>query len=449
MGIIEFILYPFYVAFFYFVFRAQRNNYTDPVLKYYHVHGFWIKVLTALLFAFFNWKLSRGDSFVLYHIEGKNIYDLVLKDFSNIKWIGVRGENFDETLLRDPWNKGYLKGEANFMVVRFVAIISFFTLGKYLLTNLVFSLIAFTGTWKLFLFFYAQYPHLHRKLAIAILYLPTFIFWSSGIVKDSICITAMGWITYSLYQIFFKKRDIAKSIFFTLVFGYFLWVIKPYILISYIPFLVLFLILKNVNLVNSMVLKLILTPSLIIGSIFAFIFTMNQLNDELGKYASDNLANNIKKQAGAFEAQANLSDEVSSNFSYGIEFDGSLSSLGKLAPVAVATTLFRPFIWESKRPMTILSSLEGLALIIFTISVFFKAGIKTVFQTLTKNPLALYCFLFAILFALFVGATTLNFGSLCRYKIPCMPFYVIAIFLIQDAAAQKKESLLKIKQVEV
>jgi hypothetical protein len=117
-----------------------------------------------------------------------------------------------------------------------------------------------------------------------------------------------------------------------------------------------------------------------------------------------------------------------------------------MAPIFVGTTFFRPFIWESKKPTTMLSSLEGMTLLIFTLSVFYKAGLKTVFQTLTKNPLAMYCFLFAIIFALFVGATTLNFGTLCRYKIPCMPFYVISIFLIQDATIKKKESLLKNKR---
>lgn len=44
----------------------------------------------------------------------------------------------------------------------------------------------------------------------------------------------------------------------------------------------------------------------------------------------------------------------------------------------------------------------------------------------------MYCFLFALLFALFVGATTPNFGTLVRYKIPAMPFYVLAIFLIRN-----------------
>ncbi len=447
MGIFELLLFPLYVAFFYFIFRAARKNYTDPVLKYYHNQGFWIKVLIVLVFALFNWKISPGDSFVLYQVEGKNLYDLILKDHSNIKWIFGKGVDFDESLLRDPWNKGYLLGEANFMVVRFVVMISFFTLGKYLITNLVFSLLAFTGAWKLFLFFYEQYPHLHRKLAIAILYLPTFVFWSSGILKDSICIAAIGWITYSLYQIFIRRAELVKSVILLLVFVYFLWIIKPYILISYVPFFILYLILKNVSFLNNKAVKLVVAPALVIGCVVAFSQIMTGLQDEMGQYAVGSITKNVKSMNTAYE---NQNSENTSMFSYGTEFDGSVTGLVKMAPIFIGTTFFRPFFWESKKVGTLLSSFEGMTLMIFTIFVFFKAGFKTAFQTLTRNPLAMYCFLFSLIFALFVGATTLNFGTLCRYKIPCMPFFVISLFLIQDAAAtKKKENLLIAKQVNV
>ena len=50
--------------------------------------------------------------------------------------------------------------------------------------------------------------------------------------------------------------------------------------------------------------------------------------------------------------------------------------------------------------------------------------------TIIKKPIVLYCFLFSVIFSLFVGATTLNFGSLVRYKIPGLPFYVISLYLI-------------------
>jgi hypothetical protein len=444
MGITELILFPFYVAVFYFIFKSFRNNYTDPVLKFYHAHGFWIKTLLVLVFTLFNWKLSKGDSFVLYQTEGYNIYHLILKDFSNVKWILMKGANFDESLLKDPWNRGYLLGEANFMVVRFVTVISFLTFGKYLLTNLVFSLLAFTGAWKLFLFFYEQYPHMHRKFAIAIIYLPTFIFWSSGILKDSICVGSIGWITYSLYQIFIRKKDFIKNSILLILFGYLLWILKPYILISYVPFFMLYLVLKNVSFLNNKAVKLVLAPLLIIGCIVAFSQIMTGLQEEMGQYAVGSITKNVKNMNEAYENQTN---EGSSMFTYGTEFDGSVTGLIKMAPIFIGTTFFRPFIWESKKISTVLSSLEGLVFMIFTVMIFFTAGFKTIFQTLTKNPLALYCFLFSIIFSLFVGATTLNFGSLCRYKIPCTPFYLIALFLIQDAAKQKKENLLKNKQV--
>ena len=50
----------------------------------------------------------------------------------------------------------------------------------------------------------------------------------------------------------------------------------------------------------------------------------------------------------------------------------------------------------------------------------------------------MYCFLFAFIFALFVGATTNNFGTLVRYKIPCLPFYVISLFLIYEKVKQRQ-----------
>jgi len=38
---------------------------------------------------------------------------------------------------------------------------------------------------------------------------------------------------------------------------------------------------------------------------------------------------------------------------------------------------------------------------------------------------------------MFVGASTLNFGTLVRYKIPCLPFYTISLFLIYEKVKEK------------
>jgi hypothetical protein len=421
--------------------------YTDPLLKKYHNQGFWIKVVATVAFTIFNYKISLGDSVVLYWREGYNIFHLILKDVTNIKLLFIQGKEFDQALLADIWNAGYFNDENNYMVTKIVAGLSFFTFGKYMLINLFFSMISFSGVWRLYRFFYEQFPHLHKQLAIAILYLPTFVFWSSGILKDPICTGAIGWITYSLYDMIFKKRGLIKNSVILIIAGYFLINLKIYILISYVPFFILFLILKNVNLVKSKALKFLLGPAIIIGCVFAGQQVMQKFQNELGSYAADDLGDKIKRQQKSYAEQA-AAGIGESNFELGVDFDGSIGSMLKMAPAAVVATLYRPFIWESRKISTMLSSLESLALMLLTLVILFKVGVVNFVQSIIKDPAILYCFLFSILFALFVGATTPNFGTLCRYKIPCMPFYVIALILIKDRCARLKATAIEAKKVK-
>jgi hypothetical protein len=436
MGLLDLILFPVYVLLFYFVASARRKNYTDPVLIYYHKQGFWIKVFAVLAFTFFNLYLSVGDSYLLYYAEGSNFSRIILHDITKIKLLFQASKQFDEGLLYDGFNLGYLKNENNYMVVRITAVLSFFSFQKYLIINLFFSMISFSGVWRLYRFFYEQYPHLHKQLAIAILYLPTFVFWSSGILKDPLCTGAVGWITYALYDLLYKKKNIVSNLIIVFVFGYLLYVIKVYILISYVPFFLLFLVLKNVNLVKSRLLRVVFVLGLIIFSVTLFNTVMQQLTGTLGAYGGDDVKKNITIYQNAYAEQI----DAGSNFSLGVEYDGSVSSLIRIAPAAIVATLYRPFFWESRKISTLLTSFESLAIMLFTIVVLYKAGPKRFLQSIRKNPVVMYCLLFSLTFALFVGATTANFGTLVRYKIQCIPFYLIAIFLIRDSLGNTKNS---------
>lgn len=436
MGYLDFLLFPFYLLLFVFIFNKLRNNYKDPLLRKYHKQGFWVKVVGCVAFTIFNVYLSPGDSTGLYHLEGTNIFHLILKDASNIKLIFMNGADFDESLLLNPGNAGYFRSPNNFLVTKIDAVFCFITFGKYMVTNLLFSLIAFTGAWKLFLFFYEQNPKLHKKFAIAILFLPTFVFWSSGILKDTICVASLGWITYGLYEIFYRKKNIIKNSLILLCFSYLLLILKVYILLSYVPFFILFIILKNVESINSIAIKYLLAPSLILASMFGFTKALKTYGNELGQFAVHDLTKSIKRYNQAYESQASLGN-TGSSFSLGVEFDGTMTGLVKLAPAAISATLFRPFLWESHKPSTVLSSLEALLFMLFTLYIIFKAGLINFFKLIARDPLIMYCFLFSCVFALFIGASTLNFGSLVRYKIPCMPFYLIALFLILEKVKAK------------
>jgi hypothetical protein len=47
-----------------------------------------------------------------------------------------------------------------------------------------------------------------------------------------------------------------------------------------------------------------------------------------------------------------------------------------------------------------------------------------------NDPTIQFCFVFSLIFAFAVGISSYNFGALSRYKIPCLPFYAIALILI-------------------
>lgn len=441
MHAVDFFLAPVYMILLYFFFRVKRKKYDDPLLRKYHQRGFWIKIIASILFVVYYSYLTAGDTTVLYQHEGNNLYHLILKNGSNFNYLFKRGKDFDLSLVDNPYNRGYFREESNFMIIRLDALFSFICFGSYAVINLIFASLAFSGLWKLYLFFYDQYPKLHKQFAISILYFPSLAFWSSGLLKDSLCIAAIGWLTYSLYSLLIKKKSFVKNCIIIFIATYFLVVLKVYILLAYLPFYILFLILKIVQPIKFKFFRYLLAPVFIAITVYSFTTILSSYNEELGAYAVTDLTSSISHLNEVIEDRTGRED-AASNFSLGETFDGTFNGLIRIAPLAVATTFFRPFIWEAHKISQLMAALESLVLMFFTLYVLISGGLFNFFKNIFADPAIMYCFLFAVVFGLFIGASTLNFGTLVRYKIPCLPFYSIALFLIfekgKERSAQKK-----------
>ena len=73
----------------------------------------------------------------------------------------------------------------------------------------------------------------------------------------------------------------------------------------------------------------------------------------------------------------------------------------------------------------LISAVESFAILLLTLYILFYA--RSVLHRVITNPLLLFCILFSLTFAFAVGVSTFNFGTLVRYKIPMIPFYIIAL----------------------
>lgn len=439
LTIYDLILYPIYFIAIFHIFKKIRSKYANNKQLYlYFTWGFRVKMFIIIVYTLLSHFIIRGDAVDLYFGEGKHFTELIKNDLSKINLLFISAGKETDALASDD-EKGYLAIENNYMVVKVCIILCMVGFSCFAVVNLIIGFIAFLGSWQLYLFFLRQYPKPHKMMAFACMGIPTVLFWSAGISKDTICITCLALITKCMYDITTGNKNSIRNWFLVIASILLIYDIKPYIILSYLPFYLLFLINNKISSTKIPIIRYALKLSIPILFIGLVSYISIYSKDLFKQYSSDKLLDSISNSQSAFTA-LNKDGVYGSFFSLG-EFDGSLTGAVSMVPKAIMATLFRPFIWETKNFIMLLSALESALLLFFTIQIFFKPkGIRVFFFTPFKNNLVFYCLAFTILFATFVGLTTLNFGSLIRYKIPCMPFFVCGLVIINYIRAEKVKS---------
>jgi hypothetical protein len=435
----DFILAPFLILLISFVAKRIKRRYANDIqLQFYFAWGFRIKMAMVIVYTLLSATVIAGDQIVLYFGEGKHFAELIHENSNNIYLLFSNGGTAIDQVADE---KGYLLMESNYLVVKISILLCLLTGSKFMLINLILGFIAFLGSWKLFLFFRSLYPHLHKILALATMGIPTVVFWSSGINKETICMASLGFLTKCLFDVFAYKKNIIRNTIIAVMAVYLIATIKSYIIISYLPFFLFFLLLYNINKTINPIFRTVLKLTIPLVFIFFILYIYFNGQEYLAQYASEKVLDSISNTQQAFQAQSAL--ESGSYFTLG-EFDGSIGSFVSMMPLSVITTFFRPFLWECRNLIMLLTSMEGLTLLFFTLRLFFyKRGIRMFFSKFFSEPAVLYCMAFAILFAIFVGTSTFNFGSLARYKIPCLPFYLSALAIIQSYTTARLKTLAK------
>lgn len=328
----------------------------------------------------------------------------------------------------------YMQHISNYMVPRFALPFSVMFFRSYPAICFCLSLYSFAGCWRIFKMFYEMYPHLKKKLAIAILFLPSILFWGGSLLKDSICMGSLGFALYAAYQIFLKKRKITSSLIILVLAGMLLYYTKPYILLCLVPAFSLLLFLQFKNRIQDKTLRkiaafLFAMISLVVGFYALQALTQSEI---AAQYSSDKLLQTVRGVQGSFGG-----DEEGSGSSFTVgNVTGSALGMISLFPLGLIATLFRPFLWEARNPLMILSALESVGFLYLTFVAFKRIGVKKFFNLGFSDPVIVFCMVYSLLFAGIIGITTTNFGALVRYKIPCIPFYLFMLFIIMDKSGK-------------
>ena len=417
MDILDSIFFVVYALILYVSTKNKQQH------KDLYPIAFGVKVVGALAGCYLAYFIipDSSDSYTLYFPEGIRLYHLILNDIGNIKYTFTSTDNINLGLF-NPDKEELLSNSANFMIVRIVAVLSFICLGKYFTLGLFFSYFALSGLWKMFLFFSNVIPSQANLFFGCIFLVPNIVLWSSGVLKDPIVIGSLGWVTYLGYEIVIMKRCIFYNLTKFIFFSYLIFAIKPHIILTFLPCYAFFLVSKKKEGINY---RPIYNLFAFLSVVAVSLLVLTYIGEGLEKFAFSTLLESLQEQQGYM-----MATDGGSNFSLGVELDGTISSLIKIAPLALVATFFRPFVWESHSIIMLFTAMESSLLLLFCTYVFIKVGIRFFFHTVFNNPIVFFCLSFSMLFGLFIGATTLNFGTLVRYKMPCIPFFINAFIII-------------------
>jgi hypothetical protein len=302
----------------------------------------------------------------------------------------------------------------NRTMIRLNAFFMLFSFGYYHVHSIFMIFLSMIGLTGIFKIFNRIKPGRSIELIFSCFLLPSILFWTSGLLKDSLLISGMGLFLFSFYKLLqnYKHKYLLLFMFSLLL----LLIIKIYIIITIIPGIIAWWW-AHVTSYKKVWIKF---------SIAYLVYFLIGLNIHFVFPNYDFVYLIYLKQHNFL----NLAADVGAGSVIDIhKIEPNLKSLLTSAPESFKNTLLRPYFFESLSPLILLAGLENLLLILLLI--FYFICFKKQINNQQKSLLWFSIFFVVILFVL-IGLVTPVLGAMVRYKVPALPFLIGIFILLSD-----------------
>lgn len=418
---------------FIIILAALSYRYTlkSRVLRYYFMPALMVRMLGAVFIGLiYEYYYNGGDTFNFYWNSTVIWHTFWEAPFKAFRIIIANGETYSPDLYEYTRYIYFLNAGdlSSYNVVRVGAIFSLFTFNSYIVIALFFAVLSLTGSWAMYKAFLDMYPRLAHPLAWASFFIPSVFFWGSGYMKDTLTLTALGWAFHGFYFGLIKRERTARNLIIFFTSAYIIKEIKIYILGAMIPAIFPWLFLNYQARIKSKVIRVISLPLMILLSIPSAIFTFSQVTSENEQYRLENLARTTQESSEWLGYVSEI--QGGSGYSLG-KMDGTLQGMLSKAPQAIWIGLFQPHIWQARNPVMLLSALEATVFLLLTFWTIWKVRFRSLVAMFLKHPVLLFCLLFSLVLAFGVTMASFNYGTMVRYRIPFMPFYLAMLLIIR------------------
>lgn len=271
-----------------------------------------------------------------------------------------------------------------------------------------------------------SFPQAFRPTLMgAILLLPSAVFWSSGIIKEAAVIMFLGVAIWGVKALVRDSNWIQGLTALALSLPP-IAMIKAYVIFPLLLAAGAWFYWQRVTSAGRVValkpFSMVVAAAMAVGGVLV-----------AGRLFPEYSVENMGRQTAEMQARG-TTVEGGTNYSLGAsEEPASLVGQAAFLPLALVTALFRPFIFEARNALVLISSLETTYLIYLAVRVLRRRGFKAVRQEITGSPILVFVAVNVAVFSASVGLASTNLGSLSRYRAPFWPFWaVLLLYLARD-----------------
>ena len=310
------------------------------------------------------------------------------------------------------FNKAVPFNENRFMI-RLNALMMFVSGENIHVHTVFFCFLSFIGCILLLKLFQSFVEAGKKKWVLVTVLFPSFLFWTSGGLKESLIILGLGLFLYGF--LFIRERGLSALL--LLISGIaVLLVTKYFLLICLLPAVLAYYLFINKTSAKQVVLKY--------GGVIVLTLIVLQLIAPIDKRT--NFARIISKKQKYAIGEAKYMKAGS--YSEVPVVDSTITSVVINLPIGLWDSMMKPYLWQSRNPMMLLSAAENIALLILLILALIYRDRK---KTYDYNILLFVCISVVLYFSI-IGIMTPVLGNLVRYKVVMMPLLVFVLLYIVD-----------------
>jgi hypothetical protein len=378
---------------------------------------FWPSLLLHALSGTFIGLLYRyyyGEGDTLHYFEDACILSELAREdmagYLKFLWNNSASDEFWQTL--------YYREERAVFFTKIVSLANLLSFDNYWVSALYFSIMSFFSAWKFAATLNKWLTAHMASIVFSFLLFPSLVLWRSGIVKEAVAMACV----FSICTVFlfaYKREKIHWPQWILSILS--IWLLYS---VKYYYLAVLFPVLGTTLLYQRFIQKRITSNSFlkeIVSWALLFLFLTLLVTSIHPNFYPNRFLWVMYNNYRQFVSYSHAEDVML--FS---TFNESWWALLINSPWALVSGLFRPFVWEAGNTFQLIASLENL--LIFALTIPALPALFKIRQA--KDRILIFAALiFCLILSIFLTLSTPNFGTLIRYRVGFLPFFIFLVTL--------------------